>query len=322
MSITRLAIVYFGFWLALAVGHAAPAPTPVAAKPAETTKPATIVEPEMDFWVMRYSDPKCEPDCPEWIAAEGKIVPQTSAKLQRFLADPAVRKLPLVLNSGGGSIYSALSMGRMLRKYKMDTAVGKSLFNSCPPKRGNLGGCNPDPILKAYDGRATQMRAYCASACPLVLLGGMHRVVDQLSLVGLHEPIGQTQPYVDHFWIKYRMVHGKKQIISRSFVKRTYMAKKTVVGITPKLKMELSSYIREMGGSLDILAEMDKAAPKDMNWISYHSYERERLGLVTANFRSLDSLVAVNVCTDRLGKSINCIHLKAKEPYVAHPFER
>ncbi len=290
---------------------------------AQPAKPAdgTVLAPVMDFLVVRKSDGQCEPDCAEWISAEGRIVPETAGKLAKFLGDPERRKLPLILNSGGGSIEAAVAMGRIIRKYKMDTGVGQTFFTHCQKADPQTGKCKSDGVLQDAEGVAFPNRSYCASACPLVLLGGVHRVVDPGSFVGLHEPRGDSQPYIDHYLIKYRMENGKKHILSKNFVNRTYLKKKTIVGITPKLRVELDKYLKEMGGSLEILAEMEKAQPENMNWISYYSHDRERLGLVTNNTRTLASLIGVDTCTLKLAKDSNCIHLKAKEPEVTKPLE-
>ena len=276
----------------------------------------------MDFLVVRGSTERCEPDCPDWISAEGRIVPETAGKLAKFLADPEKRKLPLILNSGGGSVEAAVAMGRLIRKYKMDTGVGQTLFTRCSKKDPQTGKCVSDSVLQDAEGVAYPNRAYCVSACPLVLLGGLHRVVDAASFVGLHEPRRDSQPYIDRYLIKYRMENGKKHILSKNFVNRIYLKKKTIVGISPKLRVELDKYLNEMGGSLEILAEMEKAQPETMNWISFYSHDRERLGLVTANARTLDSLIGADTCTLKLAKDSNCIHVKAKEPDVAKPVEK
>ena len=278
--------------------------------------------PVMDFLVVRNSDAQCEPDCPEWIAAEGRIVPETAAKLAKFLQVPARHKLPLILNSGGGSIEAAVAMGRVIRKYKMDTGVGQTWIIGCSTVEREAGSCKPDDALHAFNGRAFASRAYCASACPLVLLGGIHRVVDPSSFVGVHEPKGESQPYIDHYLIKYRMENGKKHILSKRFVNRTYLKKKTIIGITPRLRVELDKYLKEMGGSLEILAEMGKAQPENMNWLSFPSGDRERLGLVTEYLRNLVSLVGVIACVIKPDMAENCVHLKTKDPDVTKPFER
>jgi len=320
MRLLRLLLIWiaFGFVTSLIGTTSSSAAVRQPAKPADNPQLAPV----MDFLVVRSSGIECEPDCPEWIAAEGRIVPETAGRLAKFLADPSRRKLPLILNSGGGSIEAAVAMGRMIRKYKMDTGVGQTIIAACLHAQRDAGTCKPDSALGAFDGRAFASRAYCASACPLVLLGGIHRVVDPSSFVGVHEPKGDSQPYIDHYLIKYRMENGKKHIISKTYVNRTYLKKKTIVGITPKLRMELDKYLKEMGGSLEILAEMEKAQPETMNWISYYNGDRERLGLVTEYMRPLVMLVGPLMCSIKPDRAENCVHLATKDPNVIRPFER
>ncbi len=283
-------------------------------------------EPAMRFEVIRFSSTACEPLCPEWISAEGQIKPDTAGKLAALLKNPAYRKLPIVLNSGGGSIEAALTMGRMIRKFQMTTTIGSSLIFGCVEAERKDGKCKLDQITKAYNGMAVAYRAYCASACPLVLLGGVVRVIDATSYVGLHEPRAEFQPYVDRYLIRYHFVHGHKQIVSREFVKRTYMARKEVVGVTPDLRKKLAPFLNEMGGDAQIITEMNKAAPKDMNWIKPGTGEREKLGLtsngdmpVTTTF---DTLTSTKTCRAAETAPANCILVKEKGPPILRPFER
>ncbi len=320
VHVLRILALFFIVLFSFGVVQAAPATEPKK-EPAKTDEKKNS-EPDMSFVVVRASYSWCEPDCIQWISAEGKIETNTAEKFAQLLNDPKLRKLPVVVNSGGGSITSALAMGRLIRKYKMDTAVGRTNLTACTQDDREKGKCKADPVLKAHDGKATPYRAYCGSACPLMLLGGMHRVVDPASYIGLHQPTNTSRPYRDWYTIRYRMVKGKKEIISRTFVKRVYEKTKIEVGITPRIRENLIPYIKQMGGSPDILVEMSKAAPKDMNWISYASRDREKLGLVTANFRTLDTLVGVNLCGKKGVQPENCIHLKAKEVAVMRPFDR
>ncbi|MEO9167106.1 MAG: hypothetical protein ABI230_01755 [Aestuariivirga sp.] len=319
MRVVRLLLIWicFGFSTFLFVQTSLGATKPQPAKPAD----GTLLAPVMDFLVVRNSDAQCEPDCPEWISAEGRIVPETAAKLAKFLAAPERRKLPIILNSGGGSIDAAVAMGRLIRKYKMDTGVGQTVIPECSISDRAEGKCKPDSTLQAFDGRAYASRAYCASACPLVLLGGIHRVVDPVSFVGVHEPKGESHPYIDHFLIKYRMENGKKHILSKTLVKRTYLKEKIIVGITPQLRKELDKYLNEMGGSPELLAEMEKAQPETMNWIGFYSGDRERLGLVTEYLRNLVMLVGPLICSVKPDMAGNCIHLAAKDTDATKPAE-
>ncbi len=285
--------------------------------PALTASVVPATDPPMHFEIVRRSDTACEPNCPEWIAAEGRIVEGSANKLTALLANKTNRNLPFLINSGGGSINDAMRMGRLLRKYQMVTAIGQTIVFGCTDPERYAGKCKPDPALHVFKGMAYPARSFCASACPLVLLGGKVRYVDAYSYIGLHEPTAQSQPYVDHFLIRYEMINGRKHIVSKEFVKRTYLAKKTVVG-TSIIRGSLTAYLKEMGGSLDIMTEMDKAVPKDMIWIPWNTGERQKLGLVTATASPgtnlLDQLVGPQHCKSGDILPANCIEIPTKEP--------
>ena len=280
-------------------------------------------EPQMRFDIIRLSSTACEPLCPEWISAEGQIKADTASKLNALLKNPAYRTLPILINSGGGSIKSALDMGKLIRKYRMTAAVGKTIIFGCVETDRIADKCKVDNITKAYNGLAMPIEAYCASACPLMLLGGVVRVVDTYSFIGLHEPRAETQPYVDHYIISYSMINGHKHFISKEFVKRTYLAKKEIVGVTPVLRRALVPYLKEMGGAPDIIAEMDKAAPKDMNWIKAGTGERERLGLTSNGgsryTTSFDMLTSPRTCKSSEVRPVNCVLVKEKGPQLVRP---
>ncbi len=54
--------------------------------------PSPLAEP-MSFVLMRASGPACDPDCPEWIAAQGEIKPGAANVFRAFVAK---------LDGGGG----------------------------------------------------------------------------------------------------------------------------------------------------------------------------------------------------------------------------
>jgi hypothetical protein len=298
---------------------------------AATTQPASpaqkqdtpLQEQPMRFDIIRLSSTACEPLCPEWISAEGRIMPNTAGKLDGLLKNQAFRKLPILINSGGGSIEAAVSMGRTIRKFQMTTVVGKTFIFGCTEANRLANKCKLDPVTKTYNGMAMPVEAYCASACPLMLLGGTVRVIEPYALVGLHEPRAESQPHVDQYRILYRMEGGRKHIISKTFVKRTYMAKKEVIGVTPQIRRALAPYLKDMGGDPAILTEMEKAAPKDMNWIKPNTGQRERLGLVSNSGAhgpiTFESLTSAKSCKPDATNGPNCIFVKEKTPVASAP---
>ena len=293
---------------------------PPAVKAADKPKPKEA--PPMSFVVVRLSLSTCEPNCPEWIAADGRIENNTPAFLARLLAKPEYRKLPLILNSGGGKIFAAMEMGRLIRKYGMNTSVGYTSFVGCSPFEIKDGSCKPSADTKTYPAYAFAYRGYCFSACPLILLGGVVRIVDKDAQVGLHEPVDERHPYVDHFWVTWRMVQGKKITVSRKFINRTYLKTKTTIGVTPELKQKLLPYFKQMGGTPALIDEMGKAAPEKMNVIPWKAGERKKLGLVTDNSLDMHYLIDATHCLTYGKLSSNCVYAKERRPHIILPFDR
>ncbi len=90
------------------------------------------------------------------VSALGTIDQGTAERLEKFLAShdrEAVSEL--VLHSPGGSVSDALKMARMIRTAGISTSV---------PENG-----------------------YCASSCPLLLAGGLHRRASERSFIGVHQ---------------------------------------------------------------------------------------------------------------------------------------
>ncbi|TIO91019.1 MAG: hypothetical protein E5X90_27365, partial [Mesorhizobium sp.] len=79
------------------------------------------------------SDPLCDPDCPEWISAEGAITPRTPQNLRQLLAALDNPRLPVVISSRGGDLFGALAAGRLIHERKLDVVVART----------NILGCNP-----------------------------------------------------------------------------------------------------------------------------------------------------------------------------------
>ena len=147
--------------------------------------PSTKDIEQMRFVVVRSNEPGCEPTCPEWISADGTINARTPALLKRALKGLGGRKLPLVVSSPGGDAYAAMALGRMIRKSGLSVAVGKTRFVGCQPDQKD---CKENQGKAArYVGSADMYDAYCASACPLILAGGVERLAGRLGVVGLNQ---------------------------------------------------------------------------------------------------------------------------------------
>jgi hypothetical protein len=309
-----LAIVLI-FGLSSGLALAKVAKSPPKAPPVEKTE----FGPAMSFTVLRLSSSLCEPRCPQWIAADGEITDMTPAKLAKLLANVAYRKLPIVINSPGGKIDAAMIIGRLIRKYDMNVAVASSSSTDCFALSGTSNTCASDG--KVHRGYTLTAGGYCNSACSLVLLGGRVRIAGPKVSVGLHQPHGESQHWVDHYWDTWRMVNGKKIITSHRFIKRTYDKPKNFVGVTADMKPKYLRYFKEMGASPQILDEMAKASPATLNEIPYTQGggPRQKLGLVTAEDLDITALVSTDHCKTFGKLSSNCVLVK---DYVAQPAQQ
>ena len=140
--------------------------------------PRPRVEPPMRIVRVTSSDPACQPDCPEWISAEGRIAPGAGAAFAKVVADLYGRRLPILISSPGGSLPDAVAMGKLIREKRLAVAVARSLIENCPERA---------PACPNAKGRAIVGGARCASACALVLAGGVERLVGPMPLVGVHQ---------------------------------------------------------------------------------------------------------------------------------------
>jgi hypothetical protein len=139
-------------------------------------------DPPMRIYLVKSAESGCEPNCPEWIAAQGKILPGTVAQFKKVLAQLGDRRPPVLLHSGGGVADEAIAMGRLLRSKGLDVAVAQTSYKPCPPEKA---GCKRDPKSPL---RATVDPgiAICASACTFVLAAGKRRFVHKPAFVGVH----------------------------------------------------------------------------------------------------------------------------------------
>ena len=150
----------------------------------------------------------CQPDCPEWVSAEGDITAGSAQTFARFMSELGGRRLPILINSRGGSNVDAIAMGRLIRALRLVVSVAHTDLSPCP-------AAAPDCSLTP--GAATAPGARCLSACTLVLAGGVERFVNGRSGVGVHQVrLGPKTMVMRHYLVQYRIVDGKKEEISRS----------------------------------------------------------------------------------------------------------
>ncbi len=278
----RLLVVILGFCMAVLAGLPGTAAAAKQRKPFAVEIEKPIYEAPMRVVIVRNSSPLCEPNCPQWIAAEGEITKTTPALFRRVLKHMGKRKLPVVIRSPGGDISAALLIGRMLRERQMMVAVGYTVFTRCSP---NAKSCKLPPENKGvYEGYVSEDRAFCNSACPMVLAGGVTRYSSSGTSIGLHEPKTVWTRERVRYRDFYKIVNGRKKLTRHQILSRKTVHDKTTYGLHKVLRQRLTAYYGEMGVDIEILNETTKAKFEDIYFLPEE--QKSRLKLRTTGERA------------------------------------
>ncbi len=262
-----------------------------AAKKKRQAKPAAPLDPPLTVVLVRADESQCGNLCPEWLMAEGRLTEASPAAFRKALKKAGRKKLPVVINSPGGSVVAALEIGRLIRKNKLDVAVGRTRYSGCAP--ADTSCTLPKPARGTYRGTLRADNAYCFSACPLVLAGGTRRVAGLGSHVGVHQV--ETRWTQDSITYRetYRIVNGKKKVVSRKEVSRKRAKSYTTVGLYKDLRRKLTSYLATMGVKAAFLDLMEKAPPNAIYALSFE--QMRELNLVTSR-QSVSELAGPMAC--------------------------
>lgn len=261
---------------------------PVAAVQAQEQPPDI---PSMRFTVVRSNAPGCEPNCPEWISAEGTIDAGTPSLFKRTLKTLKGRQLPVVVNSPGGNVDAALALGRMIRKNKLDIAVGVTVFSGCQPEAKK---CNDNKGKGAdYFGMAFDDGAMCNSACPLMFSGGVRRVVGDFGYLGVHQITTTYHREKLLYRTTYRIVNGKKKVINTKVVSRKNAGSYKTYEMSKAVEKTLSAYLREMGIGDGVLEIMKATPASDIRQIALD--DMLTMKLVTSR-DAVDLLTTAGLC--------------------------
>jgi hypothetical protein len=231
--------------------------------------------PPMSFVVVRNDSYECDPDCPEWIAAQGEIRAGTAQIFEAFLAKLDARRRPVIIDSNGGSVEDALEIGRLIRARRLAVAVGRTTIFE-PPAAYKLFTASPQA---PKSGHVYSYPAFCLSACAFVLAAGVERYASPLAIVGVHE-VKQRQSRTlvkRRYIIRFRIVNGRKREISRQLVseqKNTYAS--TNIS-PPAVNARLVAYFKEMGDDPKLVALMQTATPDQIHLVTPDEEKDTRL---------------------------------------------
>jgi hypothetical protein len=203
--------------------------------------------PPMRFVHVTSADPACAPTCPEWLSAEGQIEAGSAAQFAEALKRLNGRRLPILIHSPGGSVPDAGAMGELIRARGLAVAVARTLIANCS-----------ETALKCPDslGKAISSGASCASACVLVLAGGIERFVGPVPLVGVHQ-ITTT----------VKSVEGVAHLTS---TRKLYEQ--------PGIDTAVETYLAAMGIGDPVMTLMRKTPAASIRWLSLTDLKASHLG--------------------------------------------
>ncbi len=279
------------------------------------TRESKPTQPSMTFTLVRSDAASCEPSCPQWIAAEGKIVGASASQFRQFLKTIGKARYPVIITSPGGDVESALAIGNMIRERKMDVAVGRTVYAGCAPsdKKCKL----PKAGKGVYRGAAMTSRSYCVSACPFILAAGQRRVAGSGSYVGVHQITTQRISQRVRYYETYRIINGKEKILSRKIVSRKNIVGKITTRIGKPFDRKLHAYLKKMGVNGSMLDLLQLAPPSAMHELT--AADMKSIGLATDFLQSAD-LVASSLCSKN-PPADNCVvdknYVAAALPVVA-----
>jgi hypothetical protein len=224
-----------------------------AAAAAPPEKAAPVPMPNMDVQLVRSAHPGCEPQCPQWIAAQGKIVGDTPKLFRKVLSQLGDRKPKVFVDSPGGSVEGAKAIGRLIRAKGLDVVVSKTELLPCAPedaacrKAAKSGG--------EVRGLVRSRLSRCVSACAFILAGGVRRFVGPGTGVGLTQILMTSRTYQ----VRTNRSTGEthKELVFES-----------TGGANKSDYAEIRKYYAEMGLG-EAMMKLVEAAPSNMvRWLS------------------------------------------------------
>ncbi|MGN6571024.1 MAG: tetratricopeptide repeat protein [Pseudolabrys sp.] len=150
----------------------------------------------MIFAIAEGGANACGPGCKAWIVADGNFDHGAAQRFRAFLGTHAGRKLPIVINSAGGSLADAFAMGKLMRARGMTIRIAATEPDGCA---GDRKACREKlHAATPVTARLRVQRAICNSACVYALMGASHRQIPDGAVVGVHHPISPAPPKSTH----------------------------------------------------------------------------------------------------------------------------
>jgi len=202
------------------------------------------VAPEGRQQPMKFSWVACQPNCRGWVSAVGIVTQDTPRDFDEFARGRQLGGATIVLDSGGGSVNDAITLGRRWRALGVLTTVGISAQTNTEQSA---------PANMAHV-------AFCESMCVFLLLSGKTRYVPETAHIRVHQ-----------IWLGDRVNDAKTA---------TYSADDLT--LVERDIGRLAKYTFDMGGAGDLLSLSLNVPPwKDLHELSRE--ELRRTNLVTTD---------------------------------------
>ena len=228
--------------------------------------------------LVKSADSGCEPNCAEWIAIDGKIETGSAETLKDVLKTTK-RRVPIFVDSGGGSVTDAMEMGRLIRAQGLDVVVTRTATVACA--RDDVA-CRRRSENGRVLGRPAAAGAICASSCGFLLAAGARRYAGASTLVGVHQ-ITSFQTYqrvFRQYEVRREVRDGKVVEVDRRVVSETRGAKRTIQTATKdETYVRIRKYFADMGIGETIMPLLIGAPAKGMHWLT--AAELKTTSLVT-----------------------------------------
>ena len=223
---------------------------------------------ESKIKLVRLAAHECEPLCPEWIMIQGKIEAESADVFKTVLKEVGKRRVPVFVDSRGGAVDAALTMGRMIRTRALDVVVTGTDIVSCGK---DDAACRKRTGNGQVLGRPRAIGALCASSCAFLLAAGTHRYAGRSGLVGVHQIISfRTTQQTWQRYISHREVRGGRVVeVSREVISETRGPKKTFQTKTnDETYVKVRKYFTEMGIDDSIMGLLLSKPSSDIHWLT------------------------------------------------------
>ncbi len=241
---------------------------PVARPVPATDKTAPVPPASMKVVLVTSSAEGCRPTCSEWIAAQGMIDSDTLPQFKKVLRALGSKKVPILIDSGGGVVDESLAIGRLIRAKELDVVVSKTTVLKCEDGApGCKGGKSQGPVI----GMPVARLSKCASSCAFILAAGKRRIVGPMAFVGVHQvkTLRTTAQIQQKFRIEKQTVWGIPTETRRTLISEKLVNQRTTEAKTPdSAYAKIAKYFEEMGVHEPIMPILKSTPNSSIHWLT------------------------------------------------------